>query len=97
MTVLIEYALIDTPDTDKEFDTVAEAIAWVQGIGEDMFTHVSLNDIYDNYVDGYSAIIKAYEDNKELYAGEDACIHLNTKSVIGGGIHCCSCPAWFCY
>lgn len=93
----INYQLIDTFENYKEFDTVKAAVDWVKGIGIDMFVYVSLTDSKLNEVDGYDAIIKAYELNSDLWQGDADCIHLNTHSGNGGGCHCDTCPAWFCY
>lgn len=93
----IAYSLVDVPDTEKDFDTVAEAIHWMVNIGSDMFTSVSLTDTHDNCVDGYDNILQAYENNNDLWSGDKDCIHLHTRSGIGGGCHCTTCAAWFCY
>lgn len=95
--VTINYQLIDTFENYKEFDTVAQAIAWMQNIGEDMFQYVDLTDDKENYVDGYSAIIEAYTNNHDLWHGDAGCIHLHTTSGHGGGQVCTTCGAWFCY
>ena len=93
----INYQLIDTFENYKEFDNVADAVKWMQGIGIDMFVYVSLTDGKLNEVDGYDAIVKAYNNNNDLWHGDADCIHLNTHSGNGGGCHCDTCPAWFCY
>lgn len=93
----INYQLVDTFENYKEFDNVADAVKWIQDIGIDMFVYVSLTDGKLNEVDGYDAIIKAYNDNSDLWHGDADCIHLNTHSGNGGGCHCNTCPAWFCY
>lgn len=94
---IINYQLIDTFENYKEFDNVADAVKWVQGIGIDMFVYVSLTDGKLNEVDGYDAIVKAYNNNNDLWHGDADCIHLNTHSGNGGGCHCDTCSAWFCY
>lgn len=93
----INYQLVDTFENYKEFDNVADAVQWMQGIGIDMFVYVSLTDGKLNEVDGYDAIVKAYNNNNDLWHGDADCIHLNTHSGNGGGCHCDTCPAWFCY
>lgn len=93
----INYQLIDTFENYKEFDNVADAVKWMQGIGIDMFVYVSLTDGKLNEVDGYDAIVKAYNNNNDLWHGDADCIHLNTHSGNGGGCHCDTCSAWFCY
>ena len=93
----INYQLVDTFENYKEFDNVADAVKWMQGIGIDMFVYVSLTDDKLNEVDGYDAIVKAYNNNNDLWHGDADCIHLNTHSGIGGGCHCDTCSAWFCY
>lgn len=93
----INYQLIDTFENYKEFDSIADVIKWMRGIGSDMFVYVSLTDGKLNEVDGYDAIMKAYDLNSDLWQGDADCIHLNTHSGIGGGCHCDTCSAWFCY
>lgn len=93
----LAYSLIDVPDAEKDFDSVQEAVNWMKHIGQDMFTSVSLTDGKENYVEGFDAIIKAYNNNNDLWNGDADCIHLNTHSGIGGGCHCNTCPGWFCY
>lgn len=95
--VTINYQLIDTFENYKEFETVAQAIEWMQGIGEDMFQYVDLTDDKENYVSGFSDIIETYKKNNDLWQGSPACIHLNVGSGHGGGAVCKSCGAWFCY
>lgn len=95
--VTINYQLIDTFENYKEFETVAQAIAWMQGIGEEMFQYVDLTDGKENYVSGFSDIIETYKKNHDLWQGSPACIHLNVESGHGGGAVCKSCGAWFCY
>ena len=93
----INYQLVDAFESYKEFDNVADAVKWMQGIDIDMFVYVSLTDGKLNEVDGYDAIVKAYNNNNDLWHGDADCIHLNTHSGIGGGCHCDTCSAWFCY
>lgn len=93
----ITYSLVDLSDAERDFDSVKEAIDWMLNIGTDMFTSVSLTDGKENYVDGFDAIIHCYQQNNDLWAGDTDCIHLNTHGGIGGGCHCNTCPAWFCY
>lgn len=93
----INYQLVDTFENYKEFDNVADAVKWMQGIGIDMFVYVSLTDGKLNEVDGFDAIVRAYNNNNDLWHGDADCIHLNTHSGIGGGCHCDTCSAWFCY
>lgn len=94
---IINYQLVDTFENYKEFDNVADAVKWMQGIGIDMFVYVSLTDGKLNEVDGFDAIVRAYNNNNDLWHGDADCIHLNTHSGIGGGCHCDTCSAWFCY
>ncbi|QQV91664.1 hypothetical protein OXC43_gp82 [Klebsiella phage vB_KpP_FBKp27] len=82
--VTINYQLIDTFENYKEFETVAQAIEWIQGIGEDMFQYVDLTDDKENYVSGFSDIIETYKKNNDLWQGSPACIHLNVGSGHGG-------------
>lgn len=93
----INYQLIDTFENYKEFDNVADAVKWMQGIGKDKFQYVLLTDGKLNAVDGFDTIVKAYNNNNDLWHGDADCIHLNTHSGIGGGCHCDTCSAWFCY
>lgn len=95
--VTINYQLIDTFENYKEFETVAQAIEWMQGIGEDMFQYVDLTDDKENYVSGFSDIIETYKKNNDLWQGDADCIHLTVGSGHGGGAVCKSCGAWFCY
>lgn len=95
--VTINYQLIDTFENYKEFESVEHAVAWIQSIGEDMFQYVDLTDDKENYVEGYSAILKAFNDNNDLWHGDAGCIHLHTTSGHGGGQVCATCGAWFCY
>jgi hypothetical protein len=95
--VTINYQLIDTFENYKEFETVAQAIEWMQGIGENYFQYVDLTDDKENYVSGFSDIIETYKKNHDLWQGSPACIHLNVGSGHGGGAVCKSCGAWFCY
>ena len=95
--VTINYQLIDTFENYKEFETVAQAIEWMQGIGENYFQYVDLTDDKENYVSGFSDIIETYKKNNDLWQGSPACIHLNVGSGHGGGAVCKSCGAWFCY
>lgn len=93
----INYQLVDAFENYKEFDNVADAVKWMQGIGKDKFQYVSLTDGKLNAVDGFDTIVKAYNNNNDLWHGDADCIHLNTHSGIGGGCHCDTCSAWFCY
>lgn len=95
--VTINYQLIDTFENYKEFETVAQAIAWMQGIGEDMFQYIDLTDDKENYVSGFSDIIETYNNCSDLWQGDAGCIHLHTTSGHGGGQVCTTCGAWFCY
>lgn len=95
--VTINYQLIDTFENYKEFETVAQAIEWMQGIGENYFQYVDLTDGKENYVSGFSDIIETYKKNNDLWQGSPACTHLNVGSGHGGGAVCKSCGAWFCY
>lgn len=95
--VTINYQLIDTFENYKEFETVAQAIEWMQDIGEDMFQYVDLTDGKENYVSGFSDIIETYKKNNNLWQGDADCIHLTVGSGQGGGAVCKSCGAWFCY
>lgn len=65
------YSLVDVTDAEKDFDTVEEAINWMVNIGSDMFLYVSLTDCKGNEVDGYDDILQAYENNNDLWAGDE--------------------------
>ncbi len=59
--ITVHYQLIDSFENYKEFDTILDAVAWMQGIGEDMFTYVCLDADYpviDSYYD-----FMVYRDN----------------------------------
>lgn len=93
----ITYQLVDGFVGRKTFDDVQSAIDWLRSLSKDKFRDVTLTDGKLNVVDGYDAIIKAYERNNDLWQGDADCIHLNTHGGIGGGCHCDTCTGWFCY
>lgn len=95
--VLVQYSLIDAENLEHEFDSVADAVAWLNGVGFDMFIAVTLTDAFGNFVDGFDGIMTAYKDNSDLWAGSQACLHLNIRQPSGGGVQCRDCGAWFCY
>lgn len=95
--VTLNYQLIDTFENYKEFETVAEAVNWMQGIGENYFQYVDLTDDKENYVSGFFDIVEAFNDHSDLWQGSTGCIHLNVVEGHGGGQVCTTCDAWFCY
>ena len=97
MSIVLDYRLIDSGDCEKEFDSFADAVAFMRGIGEEMFQHVDITDSKDYCIAGYSEIVQHFEEISDLYDGEPDCMHISTRDGIGGGIHCNKCSAWFCY
>lgn len=95
--VHIEYRLIDTGNRERDFHTVSRAVEWIMGIGESIFESVMLTDSSDNYVDGFSEILRVYDINQDMYGGNESCIHANAKRMPRGGVVCPDCKAWFCY
>lgn len=93
MTVTIQYS----EDCKQEFKSVEDAVKWMMGIGSDMLPDATLTDGKSNSVKGFHKIIYKWEYNNDMWNGDDDCIHLKTSSGSGGGQHCDSCPAWFCY
>lgn len=100
----LNYQLPSKFENYQEFDTVKDAVEWLiksqetfKRHGNEGFVYVSLTDGKLNVVDGYDAIIKAYDLNSDLWHGDADCIHLTTHSGNGGGCHCDTCTAWFCY
>lgn len=94
---IVAYSLVDLPDTERDFNNVKDAVDWMKNISRDMFNSVSLTDGKGNIVNGFDAIIDAYDQNRDLLAGDADCIHLKIHDGIGGGCHCNTCTAWFCY
>lgn len=59
--ITVHYQLIDSFENYKEFDSIMDAVEWMQGIGEEYFTYVCLDASYpvlDCYYD-----FMVYRDN----------------------------------
>lgn len=80
---------------NETFNTVKDAISFLEKSDHD--DDVTLTDGKGNTVKGREVILRTYRLNNDMWSGDKDCIHLNTSSGWGGGCHCDTCPAWFCY
>ena len=97
MSIIVTFKLYDSGERESEFNTFTDAVLFMHGIGECMFEWVTITDKYEHSIEGFSDITNHYDNVGDLWAGEDDCIHTKTHSGLGGGIHCNTCSAWFCY
>lgn len=97
MTISINYKFQNDESSLSQHETMIDAIRWLQNNKKEDFEYVSLTDGKGNQVVGYSKIINTYMFSRDLYCGDEDCIHPETKPGIGGGCHCTTCPAWACF
>lgn len=97
MPVSINYKRHGSDSALHQTESVREAIEWMQTQSPNDFEYISLTDSKGNQVIGYGNIIDVYEFHSDLWQGDEGCIHPTVSSGIGGGCHCNTCPAWFCY
>lgn len=98
MIVSVNYKRKSEPKSElAQFDTVKEAVGFVQSQAPDEIEYIGLTDGYGHQEVGVKAIVKTFEAQSDLWAGSAMCFHPVTGSGHGGGIVCKTCRAWFCY
>lgn len=66
-SIIVTYSLIDSSnEQEKEFGAISAVAEWVAGIGEEMFSSISIYDGYDTYIDDFYTMhetIRAIKNN----------------------------------
>lgn len=96
--VSINYKMrTDDKSSLAQYQTVQEAINFMMQLDREQIEYIGLTDGYGVQVSFFDKIIETYDKHSDLWRGEKYCLHTNIKYPSGGGIHCKTCGAWFCY